>query len=345
MQILIFQLSQSIIDIRAIFGVGRLTSSDRLAEDVLIIAVVVAELEFGDVQRQILGADLVECADYAAFEDRPEALDRVRVDRADDVLTLAVVNDTVWELLIKPAIAAPLVSAKQANLLGHRAAYKAPENVAAHAVDNARNNLSLALDSTNDRNFARADPASSSASAALVLVPVLGEASDEGFIYLDDAHQLAEVFVGKASAHPVAHVPSRAIRAEAHHSMHLQRADPFLAGQHQVDDTEPLAERLIGVLKDRSGDMREAVVGAGRRAGVTEPVPRHRAVLFDFGIAASRADDELGPAVLREVEAASVLVREGFFPFGDRHLADLRLLLLAGHLALPFDRREYATPN
>jgi hypothetical protein len=34
-------------------------------------------------------------------------------------------------------------------------------------------------------------------------VPVLGEASDEGFIYLDDAHQLAEVFVGKASAHPI----------------------------------------------------------------------------------------------------------------------------------------------
>ena len=58
-----------------------LTSADRLAEDVGVVAVVVAELELGDVERQIFGADFVECADNAALEDRPEAFNRVGVDR------------------------------------------------------------------------------------------------------------------------------------------------------------------------------------------------------------------------------------------------------------------------
>src|ERR1700682_3697120 len=48
-------------------------SADRLAEDVLILAIIVTELKFGDVERQIFGADLVESADNAALEDRPEA--------------------------------------------------------------------------------------------------------------------------------------------------------------------------------------------------------------------------------------------------------------------------------
>ena len=42
-------------------------SSDRFAEDVLIHAVVIPELKFGDVERKILFADLVERADHAAL--------------------------------------------------------------------------------------------------------------------------------------------------------------------------------------------------------------------------------------------------------------------------------------
>jgi hypothetical protein len=44
-----------------------LTPTDRVAEDVFIAAVVVAELKPGDVERQIFGADLVEGADNATF--------------------------------------------------------------------------------------------------------------------------------------------------------------------------------------------------------------------------------------------------------------------------------------
>src|SRR5712691_10417305 len=102
-------------------------SANRLAEDVFVIAIVVAELELGDVQRQILRADLVECSDDAALEDRPEAFNRVGVDRANDVLAQRVVDDAVRVSGVQPAIPNPLIGAKQANFLGYRATYKRRE--------------------------------------------------------------------------------------------------------------------------------------------------------------------------------------------------------------------------
>jgi hypothetical protein len=46
----------------------------RRAEDIDVLPVVIAELEFSDVQRQIFLTDLVVGADNAALEDAPEAL-------------------------------------------------------------------------------------------------------------------------------------------------------------------------------------------------------------------------------------------------------------------------------
>ena len=59
------------------------------SENVRVVPVVVAELELGDVERHVLPAHLVESADGAALEDRPEAFDGVGVDRADNVFSPA----------------------------------------------------------------------------------------------------------------------------------------------------------------------------------------------------------------------------------------------------------------
>jgi hypothetical protein len=50
-----------------------LASPNHLTKDVAILAVVIAELELGHVQRQIFRADFVEGADDPAFHQRPEA--------------------------------------------------------------------------------------------------------------------------------------------------------------------------------------------------------------------------------------------------------------------------------
>jgi hypothetical protein len=54
-----------------------------------IIAFVVTELEFRNVQRHILFAHLVERADDATLEDGPEAFKRVGVYGSNDVLAFS----------------------------------------------------------------------------------------------------------------------------------------------------------------------------------------------------------------------------------------------------------------
>jgi hypothetical protein len=64
-------------------------------EDVGVLPIVVAELKFRDVERHIFGADFVEASNDPALKERPKALNRVRVDRADDVFPRAVIHDAV----------------------------------------------------------------------------------------------------------------------------------------------------------------------------------------------------------------------------------------------------------
>jgi len=63
---------------------------DRRAENIRVHAVVIPELELGDIEVQILFADVMECADDPALEDAPEAFNRVRVNGAGDVFLVRV---------------------------------------------------------------------------------------------------------------------------------------------------------------------------------------------------------------------------------------------------------------
>ena len=84
-----------------------LTSPDCRSKNVRILAVVIAEVELGDIERHIFAAHFVECADHAALEDRPEAFDGLSVDCADDILASRMVNGRVRKVHIEglyPAI-------------------------------------------------------------------------------------------------------------------------------------------------------------------------------------------------------------------------------------------------
>ena len=72
--------------------VSKLASANRGPKDVVVLAMIVPQLELRNVKRQVLAADFVESAHDPALEDAPEAFDRVRVDRADDVLALSVLT-------------------------------------------------------------------------------------------------------------------------------------------------------------------------------------------------------------------------------------------------------------
>src|ERR1700674_488238 len=69
----------------------------RDSEDIGIVPVVIPELDLRNVQRQVLGADLMERANHAALKDAPKSLNRVRMDCADDIFASGVVEHGVRE--------------------------------------------------------------------------------------------------------------------------------------------------------------------------------------------------------------------------------------------------------
>jgi hypothetical protein len=87
----------------------------RCSKDVRVLAVVVAEAKFRDVQRHIFSAHVVEIANDAAFHERPEAFNGLSVDCADNVLPPRVIDGAVRELFAKMLIANPFVGREQAD--------------------------------------------------------------------------------------------------------------------------------------------------------------------------------------------------------------------------------------
>jgi hypothetical protein len=135
-----------------------LASFDRRTENVRILPVIITELELGDIERHIFPAHFVECADYAALEYRPEALDCLSVNCADDILSFGMINDAMWIFAVKTLVTNPLIGAKQAYPMRHRFADEGGESIGIHIRDYAGNHISFTADSADDwscRQFRR----------------------------------------------------------------------------------------------------------------------------------------------------------------------------------------------
>ncbi len=296
-----------------------LTSCDSRSEYVGIEAIVIAELKLRDVQRHIFGAHFVKCANDAPFEDRPKALDCVGVDRADDILLFAVVNHCVGERCRQINVAGPRVRSQQAYFIGNSFPDKFGYARTIDAFQDAGDNVALALHGTDDWRFIGGNAA---LAASFIPVAVFVLAADIGFVHFDNAAELLFRF-DQGRADFVAHTPCRLVAPEAHVAHDLQCTHAFFAGEHKVGDFEPVAERLVGVLKNRASDDREAV--AGRAAGSALralPVPLAGMQVIDGGIAAARAADAFRPAAGLQVRFAGVVVTDW------EHILKLR----CGHL-------------
>ena len=82
-------------------------------------------------------------------------------------------------------------------------------------------------------------------------------AADVGFINLDNAAKLRSGSI--IAARILWHIQRGVVRAKAHLPLNLKRGNSLFAGRHQVHDLEPLAKRLVRVLKNRAGDHRKAI--------------------------------------------------------------------------------------
>jgi hypothetical protein len=274
------------------------------AERVFNVSHVVAEREFIDIERQVTLGNLVEGTDDPALQQRPKTLNRLGVDRADNVLFVRVPDHAMRVLHLQPAIADPLVSDQQIHLVGNDLAHEAFEGCGIDAIDDAGDDLAAPADRADDRLLARSQAAATGA-AALADMPVLRLAADEGFIDLDNPEQLALGAVAHRHTNAVAHVPGRLVGPGAEHPVDLMGAHALLRVVHQERDLEPLDKRIFGVLEDRPGDDGEPI--AVLVAGFADPMERAVLGLPYLGIAAARAgDDAIGPTPLGEERLAIV---------------------------------------
>lgn len=318
-------------------------SLDRRSENVRILAVIVSELEFGNVQWHVLAAHFVECTDDAALENRPEAFDSLRVDCADNIFTPRMVNCAMWEVFVEPFVSGPLIGAKQADFMGDGFANESVECCSLDVGHYTRHDVALTADCANDWCFAGTDTTSSTTPAAFIPMSIFRQAADESFIDFDDTAEFINV-LHESGSDFVAHEPSGPVRSEAHIAIDLQSAHTFLARKHEMDHTEPLPQGFVRILENRSCDMGEAIVGGGRRAFVAQPVPLHCAVFLDLRVAATRARHAFWPTAASEVGATSIFIGESFFPLGDGHLVDWLGLFGAGHIGNPsLYRNQYGS--
>ena len=281
-----------------------------------IEAVVVAELKFRDVQRHIFGRHFVECAYHATLENAPKTLNRVRMNRADNVLMAAVVNGCVGNLVWQPLVTSPSISRQQTDFVGANLVDEAISGVGGHARQNARNHIALTFHGADDRYLVFF------VSLLFIPMPVLVLSTDECFVHFDDAAEF-DARIDERRADFVAHAVGRLVATKAHEALDLKGAHPLLTRQHQMGDAEPIAKRLLRVLKNRARQGRETV--ALWRAFAALPVEGFVARrIVEVRIAAARAMNAFRPAARHEVPERGFFVtkRETGLELGRRHLRD-----------------------
>ena len=89
---------------------------NRCSENIVVKAIIISELELRNVKWHVFGADLVERADDTTLENAPETLNRLSVDRANNILMLGVVNGRMGIGLVEPLVTNPLIRAERGQI-------------------------------------------------------------------------------------------------------------------------------------------------------------------------------------------------------------------------------------
>jgi hypothetical protein len=137
----------------------------------------------------------------------------------------------------------------------------------------------------------------------------------------------------------MAHEPRGFVRAETHEAINLKGAHSLLASQHEVDDFEPVTERLVGIFENGSRDMGEPISRLRSTFGAL-PVPRIVLQLGGANGTTARAVDALRPTPTDQIGTASIFIGEQGLKLGAGQLMDGSGLFGASHDGFPSDGRK-----
>jgi hypothetical protein len=290
-----------------------------LAKDVGVLAVVVAELELSEIQRQIFLAHVMVSAD-SSLEERPERLDIICVNLTADVFVRLMIHRAVRESLIKFLITRAFISSYQRDAIQNGLADESAHCLHGRILDNRASDIAFARDGSNDCDFVER-PASA---LFLISVAILVLAADVSFVYLDNAHELNKLGIAHRGPQSMAHVPSGMERGclSEKHAPKLARRNALFALKDCVENLEPSDQRMLCVFENRSNEKRESI-------GVTAPALRIRALppprkslerVDGFALAATRAvDHAIRPAALKQKLPTGIFVGKSSHQLLERH--------------------------
>jgi len=221
--------------------------------------------------------------------------------------------------------------------VGNSFMHESFERGSADVIDNASNHVALALYGADNWRLARANAASPATAAALVLVPVLCEPTDESFVKFNNTAELFYIF-DQGDADLVAHHPCGFVGTKTHVAENLQCTHALFAGEHEMDDLEPIAERLVGVLKNSPDQDRKPIAVRGALRAL--PMPLAGSEIIDLRIAASRTMDAIGPAPSLQIGFAGILMREKGVELGGGKLVDRLRARASWHGSAACERRR-----
>jgi hypothetical protein len=298
------------------------------AENIGILPVVVAELEFSEVERQILLADMMKAPHNSALEQGPERFQIVGMDLAAYVLARAMANSFMRiTKSLQIAITAMLVCSDQIDFFAYCLAYESIEGSRVRIFDNLADDISLPADGPDDSDLA----APNTASYVDLLIPmsILVLPADESLVHFDDSHKLAKVWIVHRGAQAMAHIPRRAIVTTSNLPLNLKRADSLLGVEYLPENLEPSLKRVVRVLKDGSCDDREPISIALPTFLIRAlPFPRLCNLVNVIGLATSWTYSfTIRPTPFHEELFTGFVGREGGHQFSEGHhgMKDSRL--------------------
>lgn len=221
----------------------------RVSEEIGILPVVEAKLEFIEVSGEMLRADLMVGTDDGPLEQAPNALDAVGVNVATDPFFLAVINRFVAGVFVCDSAICPPFVRHDARCLG--SSFLTDEVVKGFPIVpllDRQANLPAALDRAEHHR--------------LVPPPTLPDmatmATDQRLIYFDRPLERDRVRFLHRLADAVAEIPSRLV-TDAEGALKLIGRDAFPRLAHQVNRREPFRQGEMRVVEDASSGHAELV--------------------------------------------------------------------------------------
>ena len=225
--------------------------SQRIAEDVGIVAVVISPLQFLNVAIHVLDAHLVECAHERTLEQAPDALDAVCVNVANNPFIFGMPHSLMACVVVADSDIRPhLIRINGLCFVFHSSMDEVMERFPLYIRNALDANISTALDGSHNPRFV----------ALVGMALTLHLAAYKCFVNFHDSKERRAIkrLISHRLADSVAEIPSRFV-GNAKRSFHLVSGNALFRLTHEVDGNKPFSQRKVGIMHDGSSRNAELV--------------------------------------------------------------------------------------